>query len=419
MTFDIETGGTNPFLRMALFGGPGSGKTWTAALVASSLADELCHGRPVFWIETEEDGVDWVRPIFREVGVPLGVEKTRDFSRVLSLFDEAEKSSCAVLVIDSVSHFWRSLQSDFLDAHPGRGGQLQFQDWGPIKKNWGRIASRVVTYKGHVIVCSRQSGVYELEKRGGKLEPVYTGERPEAEKGFAYEFSLLVRMALVEERKGEILTLVNRATVLRDRSATIQGKIFSAPKYEDFRPFIARLAAGSGYRPLPVTAPPDPVQVKQRKRKLACDLQEIFLSAGIGGDSPEAVGRRRIILLSTFGTSSGAEAWSKLDEQLLRDCVARIRKELLGGRASPEYPPAEVEASAPVEVEVPDPAEGEAPELTQVEEPEPAQGEVPQPAQGEVYRGWYQGSSDTNVQEELALDGDDQEELYGDDDTPF
>jgi hypothetical protein len=98
---------TTAFLKMALMGFQGSGKSYTAALTAIGLAKLIQARKPVFFLDTEK-GSDWVKPMFERAGVELFTAKTRAFTDLVAAIPEAEANG-SVLIVDSLTHFWVEL----------------------------------------------------------------------------------------------------------------------------------------------------------------------------------------------------------------------------------------------------------------------------------------------------------------------
>ena len=96
------------YLKMGNYGGAGSGKTWTSALVAIGLSSRVGDGKPVAFFDTET-GSDYVLTLFRDAGVELLVVKSRAFADLVEFVSEAE-SKCSVAIVDSITHVWDELR---------------------------------------------------------------------------------------------------------------------------------------------------------------------------------------------------------------------------------------------------------------------------------------------------------------------
>lgn len=332
------TGAETRYLRMGAYGPAGGGKTRTATEVAIGLCRDLAGGKPIAFIDTEGGAVDWVRPIVEAQGLELWGNKTRDFALLLDLLDAAEHEA-GCIIVDSVSHFWDRVQDEFLEANPSRGGYIGVADWKPIKRQFARFTDRVLNIQTNIIVCGRLGGVYEERTNDrNKKEVVRVGDKMKAEGEFEHEPSLMVKMELVEVRgkKGERGT-INRATVLKDRSDSIQGLVIDYPTYASFEPVIRKLAPNGRHIALDESiatgklfgaADPEEVRIRARKGELVDALSAAFDLAGIGGSTGDAKKRKAELCQVGFGTPSGKEAWKKCTIEDLEFGVSLIKHKL-------------------------------------------------------------------------------------------
>jgi hypothetical protein len=329
------TGAEHRYLRMGLYGAAGSGKTRTAIEVAIGICKDLADGKPIAFIDTEGGAVDWVTAIVEAQGLELWGEKTRDFGLLLRLLDAAEHEA-GCIIIDSVSHFWDRIQDEFLEANPSRRGYISVADWKPIKKQFSRLTERVLGIQTNIIVCGRQSGVYEERTNDrGKSEVVRVGDKMKAEGEFEYEPSLMVKMELIHASSSKKWKgTINRATVLKDRSDSIQGAVFDFPTYASFKPFIEKLAPNGRHVAMDESeatgqlfgaADPEEARIRLRKKDLADILGSAFDLAGIGGNTGDAKKRKAELLQEAFGTPSGKEAWGILTFDQLEYGVSLIK----------------------------------------------------------------------------------------------
>lgn len=237
---------TQAYLKCGIMGFAGSGKTYTATLIAAGLIGvmrdrQLPHAdKPVMFLDTET-GADWVEPEFRSHGIELFTAKTRSFADLIPAIKEAEASG-ALLIIDSISHFWRELTESYAAEKQRRYG-LQFQDWAYLKQRWGEFTDLFVNSNCHIIMCGRAGYEYDFfENEGGKKELEKTGIKMKAETETGYEPSILVLME--RHMDMETKTAYRTAAILKDRARLIDGKIFRNPTFEHFLPHIEFLNLG-------------------------------------------------------------------------------------------------------------------------------------------------------------------------------
>jgi len=235
------------FLKMGLYGIAGSGKTFTASQVAIGLSTLLKSDKPIAWADTET-GSDFVKPrLFDPAGKKMFVAKTKSFSDLLKIVDEAEAGN-DILIIDSISHFHDELMAAYLAANQLK--RMRLKDWQPIKAAWREFTERFVQSKLHVILCGRSSDVWEEKEdpEDGAKELQKVGTKMRAEREISYEPSLLVEMEAVQLSPRIGGELVRRAHVRKDRFDVIDGKVFDNPTLNDFMPHIALLNIGGEHK---------------------------------------------------------------------------------------------------------------------------------------------------------------------------
>lgn len=233
------------FLKYGAFGSQGSGKTLTSSLIAIGLHKYIKSKKPVCFIDTET-GSSFVLPRFKEAKIQLMVSKTRNFADLLDTMDEAEKMS-DILIIDSISHFWRELMS----AYKAKKGKafLRIQDFAPLKDEWRGFSDRYVNGKIHTLMNGRAANIFmdaedDDDDDGGKKKwkAVKVGTKMSAEGETGYEPSLLVEMGKIYTQEGG--SYVRRAYVIKDRFDVLDSKEFDNPTFDDFLPHIKLLNIG-------------------------------------------------------------------------------------------------------------------------------------------------------------------------------
>lgn len=260
---------TIAFAKVGILGFAGSGKTRTATEIAIGLHKALGSNKPVGFLDTET-GSDFVLPIFQKHGIELMVSKTRAFKDLAEGVRTAP-SMFDILIIDSVTHYW----TDIVESYKKKKNvnRLAFQDWGIIKPMWSDDFSMpFVTSPLHIIVCGRAGFEYDyFESDDGKMELYKTGTKMKAEGEFGFEPSLLIEMERIKNPEAtegyraaktkdakmkaakKIMSereFVRVATVLKDRSDIMDGKVFYNPTYEDFAPHWNSINIGGVHKPL-------------------------------------------------------------------------------------------------------------------------------------------------------------------------
>lgn len=312
---------TQAYLKAGLMGFAGAGKTYTASLIAVGLMTYLRerkieHGdRPVYFLDTET-GSDFVQPLFARSDIELRVAKTRAFADLVPAIDEAAKGG-AILIIDSITHFWR----EFTDAYAKRNDRtrgLEFRDWAYLKHEWGKFTDAYVNSSLHIIMCGRAGYEYDFFLRDdGKRELEKTGVKMRAETETGYEPSLLVLME--REMDMESKRVYRVARVLKDRFGVIDGAEIRNPTFASFAPHIERLNLGgvqlgidtsrSSEEMIPESGKPEWQWRAQQKEILLEKTKNLFIKHDLDGTSSAAKKQRLAILKEAFGS----DAWSEIE----------------------------------------------------------------------------------------------------------
>jgi hypothetical protein len=240
---------TSAYMKLGLLGFQGSGKTKTASKIVIGLVHYMqergiaAANKPVMFLDTET-GSDWVIPDFKAAGIRMEAAKTRAFSDLLLAVEEAEQNGSA-MIIDSITHFWMELTQSYMKKK--NRSRLQFEDWGHLKLEWGKFTDRFVNSSAHIALCGRAGFEYDytVDEETQKKNLEKTGIKMKAEGEMGYEPSLLVLMERQQEIEANKIKRVWRtATVLKDRSAQLDGQCFEDPGFEQFLPHIQMLNLG-------------------------------------------------------------------------------------------------------------------------------------------------------------------------------
>lgn len=284
------------FLKCGIFGFAGSGKTYTASMLAIAIAKKLQDKKPVAFFDTET-GSDFLIPRFEAEGVELLRVKSLSLADLMESVKEAEKA-CSCMIVDSATHIWR----DVIDSYMKRKNitRMEFHHWNEPKRLWGNWNNYFLNSKLHIIVCGRAGYEYDYEKDDeGKKQLIKTGTKMKSEGEFGYEPSLVLEME--REQKGATIGSGwnHCAHVLKDRTDMINGKkfVFSKPGsaykkgdfitvYKAFEPVINCLNLGGNHLGLDTSrsnevlfeGPEGRSRWEEKKRRAAIALEEIQAS---------------------------------------------------------------------------------------------------------------------------------------------
>lgn len=360
MTLFTKSSNAQAYLKAGLMGFAGDGKTYTATNMAIGLVDLMRHreldigNRPAFFLDTET-GSDWVQPQFERANIDLFTAKTRAFVDLVDAIKEAEQNA-SVLLIDSISHFWRDLTESYAERKNRTRG-LQFQDWAWLKKEWGRFTDLFINSQCHIIMCGRAGYEYDFfEQDGGKKELQKTGIKMKAETETGYEPSLLILME--KKRNMETGQVWREGSILKDRADLIDGKTFINPTFADFQPHIEYLNLGGTHVGVdtsrdskglvPADGKPQWQYDKEQKQIALEEVAEV-IKKHHGGQSKDDKAARGDLMEEFFGT----RAWSRL-ETLSREQIEDGRNRLWVNLEGVEYgfsPPDDLEDDIPHDAE--------------------------------------------------------------------
>lgn len=188
-------------LRLLLEGASGSGKTYSALLIAKAL------GKKIAVIDTEKGSASLYDKLIDfdtcELEAPFTPEK------YMQAIIEAEKAGYDVLIIDSITHEW-SGKGGCLDIQNGLGGR--YQDWAKVTPRHNAFIESILQSKMHIIATARTKADYETTNKDGKLKVEKVGLKTEQRDGLDFEFTLVFRI-----NENHI------ATATKDRTSLFNG----------------------------------------------------------------------------------------------------------------------------------------------------------------------------------------------------
>jgi hypothetical protein len=239
------------YLKLAFYGNQGSGKTFTALLLAEWLnkQDNLKNNtnKRVAFIDTER-GTDFyslevperkVHPVAFDFdrSVTRSIHDVKDF--VIATKNDASEYN--VIVIDSVTHLWEACKEAWSGGLTS-AGTFPKQAWGPIKKPWKAMVEAGLNGEFHFIYCGREGLVFEKDEETG--EDSMTGYKIKGEGEAGYEPHVLVQMYQYRNMKTD--NWIIKAFFEKDRSGVLMGKTIPWPTGETFAPLYALLAGKQG-----------------------------------------------------------------------------------------------------------------------------------------------------------------------------
>lgn len=222
-------------LKIGIYGPPGSGKTFTALLIAEGLA--RTDGKRVAFVDTERGTDFYCQNIpSREVhpeAFDFDAIYTRSLSDVLKAVRSIDTDVYGVVVIDSISHIWDAAIEAFEGGKTSKG-TIKMNDWGSIKKPYKDLIRFLLDSPLHVLILGRQKNIFENDANG-EMKKVGVGMRAEGET--EYEPHICVRM---EQKKGDKAPY---AVFEKDRTGIRAGQTVPSPTFKTFEPMLAYLGA--------------------------------------------------------------------------------------------------------------------------------------------------------------------------------
>jgi AAA domain len=235
MAFKKAVSGQAKF-KAGFYGKQGSGKTFTALLVAEGLAKR--DGKRVAFVDTER-GTDFYSKAIKERRIhpaefDFDAIYTREIYEVIKEVKAIDTGTHGVVVIDSITHLWEAAKAPFEAKYGGR--KIPAHQWGAIKKPYKQLMSLLLDGNYHVIICGREGIEFGSDEDG---DMIALGTKMKAEGETAYEPHLLARFC--PERKDDGGYLV-RAFFEKDRSGILTGKTIAEPNYDTFAPIMRYLS---------------------------------------------------------------------------------------------------------------------------------------------------------------------------------
>lgn len=225
------------YLKMSLYGPPGSGKTFSTLLFAEGLAEK--DGKRIAYVDTER-GTDFYAKEAPRDTHPAAFDfdclYTTSLAEVLDAVKQLDPELYGVVVIDSISHLWDAA----IAAYEGKKTKIDsipMHAWGSIKKPYKELIRWLMDAPFHVFILGRQKNLFETDDKD-QLKKVGVGMRAEGET--EYEPHICARM---EARKDEKNSAISTYFALfeKDRTGVLAGRTYANPSFSIFTPVMPLL----------------------------------------------------------------------------------------------------------------------------------------------------------------------------------
>jgi hypothetical protein len=174
-------------LRLALTGASGSGKTYSALLLATGLGGRIAV------IDTERESASLYADEFEFDTLCLEPNYTPE--KFIAAIEAAEAAGYDVLVIDSITHEWQ-----------GTGGVLELVDhiakskfkgntwaaWNELTPRHRRFLDKILQSSMHVIATMRSKSETAQQEVNGTKKVVKLGTKTEQREGTDFEFTTVL-----------------------------------------------------------------------------------------------------------------------------------------------------------------------------------------------------------------------------------
>lgn len=171
-------------LRIGFQGASGSGKTYSALLLAKGLVGDW---EKIVVIDTENKSSE----LYSHLGPFNIVELKDDFhpNRYIDAIKACEIPAIECIIIDSVSHEWDGT-GGCLDIQTKLGGQ--WKDWAKVTPLHRKFIETLTNSPKHIIANQRSKAAYETFKddKSGKNKVQKMGTKSAQREGFEYELTV-------------------------------------------------------------------------------------------------------------------------------------------------------------------------------------------------------------------------------------
>jgi|GEM_PF-332406 len=209
-------------LRLGIAGPAGSGKTYSALLIAFGL------GGRVAMIDTERGSGE----LYDHLGAydVCTIEAPFEPRKYVEAIHTAEDLGYETIIIDSLSHAWVG-QGGLLDVHGHIADKTgnSWSAWRQVTPKHNELVDAMLQSRCHVIAAMRSKMEYTQVEENGKKQVKKLGMSPIQRDGMEYEFTVLID-----------LDHHHTATATKDRTTLFDGQYF-VPTVETGKTLLAWL----------------------------------------------------------------------------------------------------------------------------------------------------------------------------------
>ncbi len=190
-------------IKLALQGCAGSGKTYSALLLAYGLCNDWSK---IAVIDSENGSADLYAHLGQYNVLPLQENFTPE--TYVEAIKVCEDAGMEVIIIDSISQCWDNL----LEYHANLPGN-SFTNWQKITPRMNAFMQKILQSNSHIVCTMRCKQDYVLNERNGKLVPEKVGLKAVMRDGVDYEFTIVFD-----------INMKHQALASKDRTSLFIGK---------------------------------------------------------------------------------------------------------------------------------------------------------------------------------------------------
>ena len=175
-------------IKLALQGTSGTGKTYSALLMASGMAS----WPRIAVIDTENHSAD----LYAHLGEYNVLQLSKPFSpeRYIAAIETCEQAGMEVIIIDSITHEWDGT-GGILDVHGNLPGN-SFANCAKMTPRHNAFVQKLLESPCHIICTIRTKTDYVLSEKNGKMVPEKVGLKGITRDGMDYEFTIVLDLDL-------------------------------------------------------------------------------------------------------------------------------------------------------------------------------------------------------------------------------
>lgn len=217
------------FLKVAVYGPQGSGKTFTTLLCAEGLAKVT--GKRVAFVDTEHGTDFYAQDVATRKVHPQAFDfdaiYTRSITDVDSEVRKLDLTQHGVIVLDSMTHLWEAAIAAYR-GNKTRVGSIPMHAWGNIKRPYKALVEYLINAPVHVFILGREGNVFEEDSESGEIKAV--GKKMKAEGETPYEPHICLHMTPRRQVDG---STIYECYAEKDRSGVLSGRTIVAPNFDN------------------------------------------------------------------------------------------------------------------------------------------------------------------------------------------